>query len=144
MSDHYKTEAEIEAVVRGFESCSTEKSEFLHASHLTVTVWYLNRLSLEQATEQMRASLFRFIDHYGIVGKYNETLTVFWMKVVRRRLDELDPTGSLLEATNAVVKALGDSHLVFEYYSKELLWSEEARRVWLEPDLKELQVHHSG
>src|SRR2546428_7199853 len=113
MSGHYKTESEIKAVVRGFESCSTGKSEFTHLSHLAVTVWYLRRWSLEQATEQMRASLFRFIDHYGLEGKYHETLTVFWMKVVRRRLDELGRNLALLETTNAVIEALGDARLVF-------------------------------
>src|SRR5207245_6079710 len=112
------------------------KSEFTHLSHLAVTVWYLRRLSLEQATEQMRASLFRFIDHYGLEGKYHETLTVFWMKVVRRRLDELGRNLALLETTNAVIEALGDARLVFEYYSEELLWSAEARQTWVQPDLK--------
>jgi hypothetical protein len=138
MSGHYKSENEIKAVVRGFESCSTGKSEFTHISHLAVTVWYLRRLSLEQATEKMRASLFRFIDHYGIEGKYHETLTVFWMRAVRRRLDELDQDLSLLETTNAVIEALSDSHLVFEYYSEKLLWSAEARAKWVQPDLKPL------
>lgn len=138
MVNHYKTEAEIEAVVRGFESCSTAKSEFTHVSHLTVAVWYLRRSSVEPATEQMRASLFRFIDHHGIEGKYHETLTMFWMIVVRKELDGLDPKLSLLEAANAVVETLSDSRLVFEYYSEELLWSDEARRVWVEPDLKQL------
>ena len=138
MSGHYKAESEIEAAVRGFESCSTGKSEFTHISHLAVTVWYLRRWSLEQATERMRASLFRFIDHYSIQGKYHETLTVFWMKVVQKRLDELDPALSLLETTNAVIEALGDARLVFEYYSDGLLWSAEARAKWVQPDLKPL------
>jgi hypothetical protein len=136
MSGYYKSENEIKAVVRGFESCSTGKSEFTHISHLAVTVCYLRRLSLERATEQMRASLFRFIDHHGIEGKYHETLTVFWMRVVRARLDELDRKLSLLETTNAVIEALGDARLVFEYYSEELLWSTEARRTWVQPNLK--------
>jgi len=138
MSGHYNDENEIEAVVRGFESCSTGKSEFTHIRHLAVTVCYLRGSSLEQATEKMRASLFRFIDHYGIEGKYHETLTVFWMRLVQKRLDELDPALSLLETTNAVVEAFGDARVVFEYYSEDLLWSAEARQTWVPPDLKSL------
>jgi hypothetical protein len=138
MGGHYNNENEIHAVVRGFESCSTGKSEFTHISHLAVTVCYLRRWSLKQATEKMRASLFRFIDHYGIEGKYHETLTVFWMRVVQKRLDELDPALSLLETTNAVIDALGNARLVFEYYSEVLLWSAEARGTWVQPDLKPL------
>jgi len=138
MSGHYNDENEIEAVVRGFESCSTGKSEFTHIRHLAVTVWYLRCLSLEQATEKMRASLFRFIDHYSIEGKYHETLTVFWMRLVQKRLDELDPALSLLETTNAVIEAFGDARLVFEYYSEDLLCSAKARAKWVQPDLKPL------
>ena len=32
----------------------------------------------------------------------------------------------------------GDAKLVNDYFSKERLFSEEARKVWVEPDLKPL------
>ena len=138
MADHYQNESEIEAVVSGFESCITAAADFTHVDHLTVAAVYLHRSSFEEAMRKMRAGLFRFIEHYGVVGKYHETLTVFWMKVVQVRLADLAPDCSLLEATNTVIEALSDSRLVFEYYSGDRLWSDEARQVWLKPDLKEV------
>lgn len=137
MAEPYISADEIEAVVRGFESCTTGKDEFTHRDHLAVAVWYL-RLDHTRAADLMRASLHRFLDHYGCRENYHETLTLFWIQLVRRALEETSPSSSLLQATNAVVTRLGDSRLAFEYYSKELVGSEAAKKGWVEPDLKSL------
>lgn len=137
MAEPYKNDSEIGAVVRGFESCTTGKDDFTHRDHLAVAVWYL-RFDQAQAANLMRASLHRFLDHYGCRENYHETLTLFWIQVVRQALKETTPGWSLLQATNAVVTRLGDSRLAFEYYSKELVGSEAAKKGWVEPDLKAL------
>lgn len=130
---------EIEAIVRGFESCTTAETDFPHRSHLAVATWYLQDADVPAALQKMRASILNFLDHYHIEGKYNETITLFWLIVVERYLRGLDANLSLLERTNAVIEALSDSRLMFEYYSKELLWSEQAMREWVDPDLKSLE-----
>ena len=40
MTSYYESEAEITAVVQGFESCTTPDSGFTHRAHVTVAVWY--------------------------------------------------------------------------------------------------------
>ncbi len=132
------SEEEIETIVRGLETCSTPKTDFPHRSHLTVAVWYLRDSSVDEALQKMRASLLRFLDHYQIDGKYNETITRFWLLIVERHLRELDPGLSLVERSNAVLEVLLNSRLLFEYYSPELLWSELAKREWAPPDLQSL------
>lgn len=139
MSGHYNKEQEIEAVVRGFESCTTPESAFPHLSHLVVATWYLGNATAPEALQRMRANILKFLNHYGIEGKYNETITLFWLIVVERFLRGLDANLSLVERTNAVIEALGDSRLMFDYYSKELLWSEQAMRAWVDPDLQPLE-----
>ena len=140
MSNFYKSKAEIEAVVQGFESCTTPASGFTHRAHLTVAVWYLAQGTASDALRQVRAGIFRFLDHHQVGReKYNETLTQFWTRLVRQCLDELNPNCSLLEAANAVIEALGDSQVVAEYYTSERLWSDEAWQAWVEPDLKQLK-----
>jgi len=139
MTGYYKNENELEAIVRGFESCTTPETDFPHRSHLVVATWYLNNTTVAEALRKMRASILNFLEHYGIKGKYNETITLFWIIVVERFLRTLDANLSLLERTNAVVETLSDSRLMFEYYSKELMWSEPAMREWVDPDLKELE-----
>jgi hypothetical protein len=137
MNIPYQTQSEIEAVMKGFESCKTDKGAFTHRSHLTVAVSYLHNSTLEQATNKMRLGLHRFLEHHGVgPGKYHETLTVFWIKIVHEVLVQSDPNLSLLQTTNAVIERLSDSSLVYDYYSKELLLSDEARKGWIEPDRK--------
>jgi hypothetical protein len=139
MSEYFKSEAELEAIVRGLESCTTPKTDFPHRSHLVVVTWYLNDATETEALQKMRASILNFLNHYGIEGKYNETITLFWIIIVERFLKSLDANLSVLERTNAVVAALNDSRLMFEYYSKELLWAERSLREWVAPDLKGLE-----
>lgn len=135
----YESLDEIEAVVRGFECCGLPASEFTHASHLTVALWYLSRLTVPEAAAQMRAGLYRFLDQHGVgQGKYNETITLFWIKLLRKFLDEADANLSLADIANQMIASFNDSQLIFAYYSKERLFSEEAKGAWVEPDLKPL------
>ena len=137
----YGSEDEIEAVVRGFESCTTPPAEFTHASHLVVALCYLrgSRLAVPQAAERMRAGLYRYLAHNGVDRqKYNETITLFWLKRVRGFLDRADAARPLAALANEMLELCGDATLVNDYYSKERLFSEEARKVWVEPDLKPL------
>jgi hypothetical protein len=137
--DYYHNEKEIEAVVQGFESCTTGKGEFKHGSHLTVAVWYLSHSTPEKALQQIRTGLFRFLDHHGVGReKYNETLTVFWIKLVENAISKMDLQTSLLHKTNTIVECLADPRVVFEYYSEACLKSESARTGWVAPDLKKL------
>lgn len=127
---------EIEAVVRGFESCQTQKEEFSHRCHLAVAVWYLCNMDPDAARKLIRQNLMRFLQFHGMgAGKFNETLTAFWLDAVNRAIERSDKE-SVLDITNSVIADLGNADLVFEYYTPELLWSERARRVWLPPDLK--------
>ena len=137
--DRYEAADEIEAVVQGFESCTTAKEDFKHSSHLTVAVWYLLHSTPDEALQKMRAGLLRFLEHHGVGReKYHETLTVFWIKLVRSVINEAgDPTNPL-ETTNTVLERLADHRVVFEYYSEAVLSSDEARSSWVEPDLKNL------
>lgn len=138
----YKSDDEIEAVVRGFENCTMPDSEFSHGAHLTVALSYLHvsGLTVSEATARMRAHLYRFLDHYGVDRqKYNETITLFWIKLVRSFLDGADHAARpLYEIANEMIESFDDSKLVFSYYSKERLSSDEARKMWIEPDLKPL------
>lgn len=101
----YSSEDEIENVVRGFETCQTDKSEFKHRQHLTVAVWYLQTLDTKAAVERMRTSLLRFVDHHGVPReKYSEEVTVFWIELIRQKLNELGGDLSLVEKCNRVVE----------------------------------------
>jgi len=102
----YQTDAEIENVVRSFETCETDKDGFKHRDHVIVAIWYVETLGREAALEHMRSSLMRFLDHHGVDRtKYSEEVTVFWIDRVAQTLKELGPEMSLVEKCNRIVQS---------------------------------------
>jgi hypothetical protein len=122
--------------VEKFEKCEFGLAEFDHALHLSVGIMYLNDLAFEEAMKRMRWGLVRFSGHHGKMG-FHETITRFWLlqlEQVRRECDGM----SLWETVNAAIERLGRKELLFEFYSREWVMSEDAKAGWVEPDLKEL------
>ena len=100
----YQSEAEIQNVVRGFETCETGADDFTHPDHLVVAVSYLHVMGREAALDRMRAGLLRFLDHHvGDTGKYSEEITVFWIDKIDEKLNELGPNVSLVEKCNTIL-----------------------------------------
>jgi GNAT superfamily N-acetyltransferase len=131
MELHYQTEAEIEGVVQGLESCSTGKDDFPHSKHLVVAVWYLRHGTVEQAFEKMRASLVRFLEHHGLDRAiYKEALTRAWLDLVQSELAHLDPNVSLLRATNTIIERLSDVEAVFARYPNNLALQSERKMTY--------------
>ncbi len=128
---------EIEKLVLSFESCTIAPAAFDHGAHLTVALWYLSQFSEADATGRMRAGLHRFTAHHNSQA-YNETLTLFWLTLVRHFLDTADAMRSLPELANELLRLYPDSSLIYEYFSRPLTQTPEAKRAWVTPDLKPL------
>lgn len=129
------TDAEILTLVDRLERCLLPKEEFHHRDHLTVAVVYLYASDLETAMERMRRRLQRFAEHHGVTGLYHETLTRFWLLQVEQRLDR---SQCLEQSVRKVREQLSDKNLVFDYFTRERIDSQEAKDTWLQPDLKEV------
>ncbi len=135
---HYANDEAVADVVERFESCSCALEEFTHARHITVAVWYLSKFPLEMAMAKMRSALINFSAHHNKMG-YNETVTRFWLILVAEFVASEKAKSSIRGASiaklaNAAVE-FGDKNILFRYYSRERVSSEEARQRWLEPDL---------
>ncbi len=85
-----KSAAEIEALVRSFEDGSLPRSEWTHASHLLVGLWYLSRHPRDQATILMRDGIRRYNHIHGRDAGYHETITLAWLAVIARFLAGCD------------------------------------------------------
>ena len=137
----YRSIAEIETLVRGFEACTLPHSEWTHRAHLTVALWYLTHGSETEATERMRDGIQRLNESHGVPTTkergYHETITLFWLRMISREVVSAT-TRSIVEMANNVARRYTNSRLPFEYYSRDRLMSWEARLGWVEPDLKPL------
>lgn len=135
---HYRTEEEIEDVVRRFETCSYTPEEFVHARHLAVAAWCFATMESKAAREKMRAGLQRFIAHHGKSG-YHVTITEFWLERVEKLVAGLRAEKeSLVPLVNSVVERCGDKNLISEFYSRERIASAEAKAGRIDPDIKPL------
>ena len=132
-----QAETNLQLVVERFEQCDFKLTEFTHARHLTVATYYLTRFSFDEAQARMRIGLQHFIAHHGKQG-YHETITRFWMELIARFLTTVRENVSIAENVNEVISRYGTKDILFEYYTRERVISEIARREWIEPDLKPL------
>ena len=134
----YCTDSDIYDVLNSFETCRTGKDDFHHKEHLVVAICYLRSSDIPAATQKLRNSLLRFLAHHSIdKQKYNETLTVFWLEMVERELRRLPESMALVDKCNSVLGALNNPKLALEFYSDDVLWSEQARKRLVEPDLNQ-------
>jgi len=131
----YRTEAEIEALARRFEQGTLPPAEFNHHAHMTVALWYLARHPYAQAVDRMRASITHFAAQHHQSQLYNETITLFWMKLLRHVLDQAAPDAPLADKVYAILARWGSMGFVFKHYSQDVAFSPEAKARWVEPDL---------
>jgi hypothetical protein len=139
----FRTTGEILALVRRFDDCTLPREEWTHAAHLTVALWHLLQYDWPEAVRRVRRRIKRYNAAHGIrttpTGGYHETLTLFWLQYVRAFLEgERNEARSLVSLANELA-ASADRSLPLEHYTRELLFSPEARAGWVEPDLRPLE-----
>ncbi len=134
----YKDENEIAEVVRGFENTTIGRDAWKHPEHLTVALHYVSLHDIGTATTKMRDGIFKLLGAFGVdLAKempYHETLTVFWMRTVAD-FNASKNGASLLDKANELV-ANYDKDYPLRFYSREFLFSDEARTKFVDGDLQ--------
>ena len=121
MGQHYQTAEEIEAVVSGFENCTTSKEEFTHLSHLTVATYYICNSTAEESFEKMRSGLLRFLKHHGVnTGKYSDRVTRAWLEQVHQVCELTNQESSLVVIVNKVIADLSTARISIEREAGEV------------------------
>jgi hypothetical protein len=126
-----------EAFARAFENGLIPASVFDHLAHVRLAWVYLREAeSADRPLSRMRDAIRSFAAAAGAAQKYHETITVLWMRLladVRAR----GASGELSDVLRAH-PALADKDLPLQYYTRERLFSDEARVGWIESDLQPL------
>ena len=128
---------DVESLGRAFETCTLARSQWDHAAHLKVALWYLWRYPVADAVRRIRQGIQRYNNAHNNQG-YHETLTLFWIRAVQSYLTTADAGADLDQLVPGLLEHCNDKHLTSTYFSRERLFSEEARTQWLEPDLNPL------
>ena len=119
-----------------FESCSLSPAEFRHRDHVRLAYIYLTLHDTDAALSAMRTGLHRFLVHVGAPPtKYHETVTRAWLLAVEHFMREAGPTVRFEQFAASSPRLF--AHGAMEtHYTPDLLWSEEARQRFVEPDLQ--------
>lgn len=139
----YREVREIEEIVAQFEACRLPFAQWTHHAHLTVGCWYLIHYPLDEATERIREGIQRYNLANGVLqtptGGYHESITRFFIWAIGRYLDETPAELCVVERVNGLLRSrYGDRKFPLEFYTRERLFSWEARTGWEEPDLRAL------
>ena len=135
MSAVISVDSRIERIFRAFEDATLEPGGFDHEAHILVGWRYLQDYSLADAINRFTAAIKRLTLKLGVPAKYHETITWFYLITIAERCSN-DDAGDwpAFRAANPDLFAWNPS-LLDKYYSKELLSSDTARRMFVLPDL---------
>ena len=112
---------------------------FPHAAHIRLAWLYLRECGWDDGTHKIREGIQKLAIAHGALRKYHETITLFWAHVVNAHVAENPQIVEFAQFADANPR-LFDKNLINLHYSAETLWSEDARRDWVEPDLRPLVV----
>jgi len=123
----------------GFIDLSLPKSEWTHQAHLRVGLWHAMRHSPAETLHLLRHRISAFNQAKGgentASAGYHETITRFYVQVIGQFLASVDASRPIGELERELIGLYGDKELPLRYYTRERLFSTEARLGWVAPDL---------
>jgi hypothetical protein len=136
----FETDDEIEATARAMMACALPKEAWTHTAHFASALWLL-RTRGEAAYAEMPGLIRAYNESVG--GRntdtegYHETITQASLRMAHGALREAPLTVVLAEL---MAGPCGRSDWILTYWSKQVLFSAEARREWVAPDIQPLPV----
>ena len=139
----FASEAEIIRIGEGLFACALPRAEWTHAAHFAAALWLMRYRPELDAGAAMPGLIRAYNQSTGRVndatGGYHETITLASLRAARGVLKAYPPDMPVYRIVNALMATnLADPNWLLEYWSRERLMSVEARRAWVEPDLKPL------
>ena len=136
----YSSNAEIEHLGEGLLACTLTRSEWTHEAHLAATAYLLLRRPDVDLDAELPGIIRCFNESVGGVNNdtegYHETITRCFLHGVRVFLKEADLSVPLYALVNELLRSpMGRRDWPLRFYSRERLFSVEARRAYVEADL---------
>ena len=135
----FQTEEEIDDFLAAFEAGRIPKPEWTHQAHVAVAGAYVWR-DPDSALPQVRLGILflnrRHETRNSADSGYHETLTIFWVSVVKAFCMSRRSDGRLA-VINEMMETL-PAGLFKQFYGFDVVKSRRARERWVEPDLQVL------
>ncbi len=124
-------------LVEQFESCCLPIVHWTHRAHLAVGIVYVSRFSFDEALSRIRIQINQYNRISGNPLGYNETITVLFLRKIASVMSH-DGTNIVLHTRLSELASICNRAWIYDHYSRELIWSTEAKASWKEPDVKPL------
>jgi len=139
----FKSDAEVEHIGEGLLACTLPRAEWTHEAHLAATTYLLTRRPDIAIDKELPGIIRRYNESVGGVNDdtqgYHETITRVFLHGVRLFLAEADPGEPLHELVNELLLSpMGRRDWPLRFYSAERLFSVDARRRFVPPDVAAL------
>lgn len=136
----FERDAAVERVGEGLLTRSLPRGEWTHEAHLAATTYLLLQCPVIDVDVELPDLIRRYNESVGGVNSdsegYHETITRVFLHSVRLFLSKADLSEPLHELVNQLLLSpMGRRDWPFRFYSRELLFSVEARRNLVAPDL---------
>ncbi len=137
------TEIDTHRIINGFLDHTLPADEWTHLAHLVVGLHMAEQYDLDTSMQLLRDGICQYNVATGTqntdTGGYHETITLFFAHAMQAFNQQWGAELSFDEKVGKIpTSKLVDPGLMFSFYSKELLFSVEARRGLVEPDLRPL------
>ena len=136
----FTTDAEIERLGEGLLACTLPREDWTHEAHLAATIYLVVRRADIDLDAELPGIIRRFNESVGGVNSdtegYHETITRSFLDGVRIFLKEADVSEPLHALVNGLLLSpMGRRDWPLRFYSRDRLFSVEARRSHVAPDI---------
>ena len=139
----FATDAEIERIGEGLLARILPRADWTHEAHLAATTWLVTRRPDIDLDKELPGIVRGYNESVGGVSDdtqgYHDTITRVFLHGVRLFLSEAGRDDPLHELVNELLQSpMGRRDWPLRFYSAERLFSVEARRHFVAPDLAAL------
>jgi len=145
MPHSVQSDADIAALCRQVLAGTLPMGQWDTAAHLIMATWVMVCCPELDPDQEVPRIIRAYNIAAGVAntdtGGYHETLTLANLRAIASVLSGLPGATPLPGSCQAVLSSrFRDKEWVFSYWSRELMMSTRARRSWVDPDLKPLQL----
>jgi hypothetical protein len=139
----FHSDAEIERIGEDLLARTLPREAWTHEAHLAATTYLLLKRPEIDLDKQLPDIIRKYNESVGGVNSdsegYHETITRVFLRGIRLFLAEADLKEPLYELVNELLLSpMGRRDWPLRFYSPQRLFSVEARREWISPDLRSI------
>jgi hypothetical protein len=134
----FTSDAEVISIGRGLVDCTLPKTKWTHAAHFAAALWLIET----DRSSTVEAVIRAYNESVGVANTetsgYHETITQASMRAARAFRTARRDLPLFRVCNDLMASSLGRSDWLLIYWSREVLFSIDARKRWVEPDLRPL------